>query len=103
MTSISTSASVEIPRPRDEVFAFATDSSNTPRTIRARGPFPGITKIEMLEGQSLAKGVTRSVYTTDGACLELSDVVTFFFSSAAIWEVLRDETRLAGLINAPDA
>ncbi len=70
MASISTSASVVIPRPRDEVFAFATDSTNTPRTIRARGPFPGITKMEMREGQVLAKGALRNVYTTDGACLE---------------------------------
>jgi len=70
MTSISTSASVFIPRPREEVFAVATDSTNTPRTIRRRGPFAGIRKIEMYEGQSLAKGSKRRIFMTDGTVLD---------------------------------
>lgn len=70
MTSISTSASVVIPHPRDEVFAFATDMSNTPRTIRPRGPFAGIRKVEMREGQSLAKGSKRRIFMTDGSVLD---------------------------------
>lgn len=70
MTSASTSASVVILRPRDEVFAFATDSANAARTIRPRGPFAGISKIEMYEGQSLAKGSKRRIFMTDGAVLD---------------------------------
>ncbi len=59
-----------IPRPREEVFAFATDMSNTPRTIRPRGPFAGIRKIEMQVGQSLAKGSMRRIFMTDGSVLD---------------------------------
>lgn len=70
VTDISTSASVLIPRPRDEVFARATDSTNTPETLRARGPFAGITRVEMDEGQVLAKGTKRRVFMTDGTVLE---------------------------------
>jgi len=70
MTDISTSASVLIPRPREEVFARATDSTNTPQTLRQSGPFAGIRKVEMHEGQSLAKGSRRRVFMTDGTVLE---------------------------------
>ena len=70
MAHISTSASVHIPRPREEVFAVATDSTNTPRTIRERGPFAGIEKIEMPEGQPLATGARRTIFMTDGTVLE---------------------------------
>jgi hypothetical protein len=70
MTDISTSASVLISRPRAQVFARATDSTNTPQTLRSRGPFAGISKVEMHEGQSLAKGSKRRVFMTDGTVLE---------------------------------
>lgn len=70
MTDISTSASVFIPRPRDEVFARATDSTNTAQILRARGPFAGITKVEMHEGQTLTTGSKRRVFMTDGTVLE---------------------------------
>lgn len=70
MSSISTSASVVIPRPRDEVFAFATYSANAPSTIRARGPYAGVRKIEMHEGQSLAKGSKRRIFMTDDSVLD---------------------------------
>jgi uncharacterized protein YndB with AHSA1/START domain len=70
VTNISTSASVLIPRPREEVFVYATDSTNAPDTVRARGLFAGITNIEMHEGQTLAKGSKRRVFMTDGTVLE---------------------------------
>lgn len=70
MTSISTSASVLIPRPREEVFTVATDSSNAAETLRSRGPFAGITKVEMHEGQLLATGSRRRITMTDGTVLE---------------------------------
>lgn len=70
VTDISTSASVLIPRPRDEVFARATDSTNTSEILSSRGPFAGITKVEMNEGQALATGSKRRVFMTDGTVLE---------------------------------
>ena len=70
MASISTSASVVIPRPREEVFQCATDMTNTPRTVRPYGPFAGIRKIEMIEGESLAAGAKRRLWMTDGAVFD---------------------------------
>ena len=70
MASISTSASVLVPRPREEVFATATDSTNAPRTIRSRGPFAGITSVELHEGHALATGAKRRIHMTDGSVLE---------------------------------
>jgi uncharacterized protein YndB with AHSA1/START domain len=70
VTSISTSASVIIPRPRAEVFRVATDVTNTPRTVRRYGPFAGIRQTEMHEGQSLAKGSKRRIFMTDGAVFD---------------------------------
>jgi hypothetical protein len=67
MGSVSTSASVWIPRERGEVFRVATDMTNTPRTVRKWGPFAGIRKIEMLEGVDLAVGARRRIYMTDGS------------------------------------
>jgi hypothetical protein len=68
--NISTSASIVIPRSREEVFAFATDSTNAARTLRPRGPIAGISTIEMLEGQDVAEGSSRRITMTDGAVLE---------------------------------
>ena len=63
MTDISTSASVFVPRPREEVFAVATDSTNAPRTLRPRGPFAGIREIEMtgvsIEGRLVGFGIPK--------------------------------------------
>lgn len=69
-TSVSTSASVVVPRPREQVFAVATDSTNAARTLRSRGPFAGISKVEMHEGQTLSTGARRRIYMTDGTVLE---------------------------------
>ena len=69
VTTISTSASVLIPRPRDEVFAVVTDGTNA-TLLRPRGPFAGISKVEMHEGQTLATGSKRRVIMTDGSVLE---------------------------------
>jgi uncharacterized protein YndB with AHSA1/START domain len=70
VTNISTSASVLIPRPRAEVFAVATDSTNAAEVLRSRGPFAGVTKVELHEGQTLATGARRRVSMTDGTVLE---------------------------------
>ncbi|NNE19618.1 MAG: SRPBCC family protein [Myxococcales bacterium] len=70
MASISTSVSVLVPRPREEVFAVATDSTNAPRTIRSRGPFAGIASVELHEGHTLATGAKRTISMTDGSVLE---------------------------------
>ena len=70
VTNISTSASVLIPRPREEVFAVATDSTNAAELLRSRGPFAGVSKVELHEGQTLAKGARRRVIMTDGTVLD---------------------------------
>lgn len=70
MASISTSASVFVPRPREEVFEVATDSTNATRTVRSRGPFAGITRVEMREGQTLCTGAKRRIHMTDGTVLD---------------------------------
>lgn len=70
VTNISTSASVLIPRPREEVFEVATDSTNAADLLRSRGPFAGISKVELYEGQTLTKGARRRITMTDGAVLE---------------------------------
>ena len=67
---ISTSASVLVPRLREEVFAVATDSTNASQTLRPRGPFAGITNVELYEGHTLAKGTKRRVTMTDGTVLD---------------------------------
>lgn len=70
VTNISASASVLIPRPREEVFAVATDSTNAAELLRSRGPFAGISKVELYEGQTLAKGARRRIIMTDGTVLD---------------------------------
>ncbi|MEM7135976.1 MAG: SRPBCC family protein [Myxococcota bacterium] len=70
MTSYSTSASVFIPRPRHEVFVIATDSTNAARTLRARGPFAGVTRVELHEGHKHEAGARRRVMMTDDSVLE---------------------------------
>lgn len=69
MASISTAATVFIPRQREDVFAWVTDPSTSP-SLKPSGPFAGIERIEMDEGQTLAKGVKRRVVMTDGTVLE---------------------------------
>lgn len=68
--NISTSSSVVIPKPREEVFAHACANETIERTLRPLGPIAGIAKAEMFEGQELAEGSWRRILMTDGAVLE---------------------------------
>jgi len=67
---ISTSASIVIPRRREDVFEHATANATFERTLRPRGLIPGISKIRMFEGQEVAEGSWRHITMTDGAALE---------------------------------
>jgi hypothetical protein len=64
------SATVEIARPVEEVFAFATGCDNFPAFLVKRGPIPGVVKVEMIGGAPLAAGATRQITLTDGSVLE---------------------------------
>jgi len=68
--NISTSTSILIPRPREEVFHFACANDTYERTLRPRGPIAGIDKAEMFEGQALAEGSWRRISMTDGSVIE---------------------------------
>lgn len=63
-------ASVEIPRPADRVFDFATSCEGFPRFIWAFGPIPRITRAEMVGGQSPEAGAQRHIHMTDGNVVE---------------------------------
>ena len=66
---ISASASVIVPRSREEVFAFSTANDTYERNLRPLGPIAGIEKAEMTDGQPLAEGSWRRISLTDGSVL----------------------------------
>jgi hypothetical protein len=68
--NISTSASIVIPRPRPEVFAFACDNATYEQTLRPRGLIAGIDKADMFEGHALAEGSWRRISLTDGSVID---------------------------------
>lgn len=49
---------------------MATDSSNAADVLRPRGPFAGVTNVELHEGHTLATGAKRRISMTDGTVLE---------------------------------
>lgn len=63
-------ASVEIPKPVEQVFDFATSCEGFPRFIWAYGPIPGITRAEMVDMQTPQAGAKRHIYLTDGNVVE---------------------------------
>lgn len=67
--NISTSASIDIPHPRPEVFEFACDNATFERDLRPRGLIAGIDKAEMFEGHALEEGALRRISMTDGSVL----------------------------------
>lgn len=66
---ISTSASVVVPKPREEVFVFSSANDTYERHLRPLGPIAGIEKAEMVDEQSLAEGSWRQISLTDGSVL----------------------------------
>jgi len=67
---ISTSTSIVIPRPREEVFAFSCRNDTYERNLRPLGPVAGVQTAEFFEGHSLAEGSKRRITLTDGSVLE---------------------------------
>jgi len=67
---LTTHASVEIPKPADRVFDFATSCEGFPRFIWALGPIPGISRAEMVGGQTAKAGAERRIHMTDGSVVE---------------------------------
>ena len=68
--NISTSTSIVIPKPREEVFHFACANETFERNLHPRGLIAGVDKVEMFEGHALAEGSWRRVWMTDGTVLE---------------------------------
>ncbi|HVP68344.1 MAG TPA: SRPBCC family protein [Anaeromyxobacteraceae bacterium] len=67
-------AQVEVPRPRDEVFDFATSCEALPRFLKAEVPVPGIARAELIEGPRMRKGTRRRISLTDSTWL-LEEIV----------------------------
>lgn len=67
---ITTEARVEVRRPRDEVYALATDPQSLPRFFRGSGPVPSIERAEMLDGASLVVGAVRRIHNSDGSAVD---------------------------------
>jgi uncharacterized protein YndB with AHSA1/START domain len=63
--------SVEIARPREQVFDAATDNRKLPRLMKKVGPIPGVTSVEMqgATDQPMAAGSRRRVTMSDGSII----------------------------------
>ncbi len=68
--NVSTSASIIVPKPRDEVFEFCCRNDTFERHLRPKGPIAGVRKSEFLPGESLSAGAHRQITLTDGSVLE---------------------------------
>lgn len=62
-------ATVHVPRPPEEVFDFAVANQNLSRMLQRKGPIPGVTGAELVEGSELRAGARRRVSMTDGSSL----------------------------------
>jgi polyketide cyclase/dehydrase/lipid transport protein len=67
---VTTKASVDIARARDEVFDFACACDTYVRLFRPFGTVAGIVGAEMVDGVPLAAGALRRITLSDGAVLE---------------------------------
>jgi hypothetical protein len=67
---ISTSASIVVPKPREEVFDFGGRNETFTRHLRARMPVAGVQGAEFFEGHSLKAGDHRRITLTDGSVLD---------------------------------
>ena len=68
--NISTSASIVIPKPLEEVFDLSCKNETYERNLRPLGPVAGVQTAEFFEGHSLAEGSKRRITLTDGSVLE---------------------------------
>lgn len=66
---IQTRASVQVPRPVDPVFAFATTPSNFATFMKPRPPIPGVSAV-VVEGDGETRvGARRRVAMSDGSAM----------------------------------
>jgi len=73
---IQTQVSIDIARPREEVFAFAAVTENLPQIFPGKGPIPGIVSARISGGGEVKAGTVRHVQMSDGA--ELDETFTEF-------------------------
>lgn len=68
--NISTSASIVIPKPLEEVFDFCCRNETYEQHLRPRLPVAGVQSCELFDGHSLEAGGHRRVTLTDGSVLD---------------------------------
>lgn len=68
--NISTSASIVVPKGREEVFDFCCRNETYERHLQPRFPVAGVKKCEFFDGHSLKVGDHRRVTLTDGSVLD---------------------------------
>ena len=73
---ITSSATINIARPREAVFDFACACETYAKLFRPLGSIAGIAKAEMIDGAPLGAGARRRIELSDGAVVE-EDVVAF--------------------------
>jgi hypothetical protein len=66
---LTTSAAIEIARPREEVFDVALDATRLPRIMKPVRPIPGVVAVEMDGGAAPAAGARRRVTMSDGSVM----------------------------------
>ncbi len=62
---IRTQATVEVPRPINEVYDYSVASENFATIMGGRGLIPGVVKVVLLDATVAEKGVRRRVELTD--------------------------------------
>jgi uncharacterized protein YndB with AHSA1/START domain len=67
---LRTRAAVNVPRPREQVYDFATTNEGLARVLKKLGPIPGIASAEFVSGGGLVAGAQRNVSMTDGSVIE---------------------------------
>ena len=73
---LTTTARIDVGKPRDEVFDFACSCETYVKLFRPRGMIAGVIAAEMIDGMPLAAGARRRMTLSDGAVID-EDVVTF--------------------------
>lgn len=68
--NVSTSASIVVPKSREEVFDFCCSNETFERHLEARMPVAGVQRAEFFDGHSLKAGDHRRITLTDGSVLD---------------------------------
>lgn len=67
---VSTRAIIEIEKPREAVFEYATAAENIPKYFRGAGPVPAVDRAHVLGNGPPKKGAVRRVVTANGMPLD---------------------------------